>query len=154
MMAKGYLEEAVLIGEFLEEGLFEDTSFYSDCSESSESKIKQTPLMHQKIFLNLKSEIFSYQLLADQIQSGADPQRYLDSPSNDKITKIVWEVSFHLAEGQDQKKLFTQVGDTIYPYFEIINFVGELLLFVPASTNDFPLDDPRSMKILNIIHKV
>lgn len=61
MMNFGYFEEAVLIAEFISEGLFEDTCFYLDKSQNKENKIKSTPLMHQKNFLQFKNKLFSFE---------------------------------------------------------------------------------------------
>ena len=59
-----------------------------------------------------------------------------------------------MSDGPYSKKLFTKLGDSVYPYFEIINFVGELLLFKAVSRSEVPLEDPRSVKILNILQRV
>lgn len=42
----------------------------------------------------------------------------------------------------------------MYPYFEIINFVGQLLLFVPRKVERVVSGDPRTKKALNAMAKV
>lgn len=60
MAEKGKFEEAVLMGELLGEGLFEDSCFYYE-ENGENQKFKEAPLMNQKDFLEFKNRLFCYQ---------------------------------------------------------------------------------------------
>lgn len=154
MAQKSYFEASVLIREFLREDLFEDSCFCNDEVSSLENKIKQVPSMHQKNFLGFKNQLFSYYDLLKIEQSCQKQSKVLENPKNDKIVRLVLSIFAEVGRNSKKDKLFTKLGDAVYPYYEIINFIGQLLLFLPRSSSELVWDDIRDLKILNILLKL
>lgn len=84
-------------------------------------------------------------------------EEWANNPKNDKIAIIlnrIFKNYYNKNSGLIKSQFYNKLGDAIYPYFEIINFIGSLLLFSSDESLLHPYDDLRSLRILNLIEKI
>lgn len=93
-MEKGYLEEGVVLAEFIEMGLIHDTNFYFTSDTLLKKKIKQNPCQLRTNIFEYKKTIFSYSDTMKLLQGESMSQS--NNPIHDRISTILQDLTFYL----------------------------------------------------------